>query len=179
MSIGPLSRICFSNSSKCSVCIRPISRIVVLSPSAYFSIFKVIYAYNEILLFMLSDKRVTATSMPPSIFVSLHPFANICRAVLKLHAIRFATHEKADHVSIDPANVFQIQNVAAIVCLEFKKTPQLGDRPCFDSATQDEDCECLTLRCLNPKSHRSRHVAVAPVLHCVRFHPSTIPRATE
>src|SRR6266403_6107984 len=133
----------------------------------------------EILLFMLSDKRVTATSMPPSIFISLHPFANICRAVLKLHAIRFATHEKADHVAIDPANVFQIQNVAAIVRLEFKKTSQLGDRPCFDSATQDEDCECLTLRRLNPKSHRSRHVAVAAVLHCVRFHPSTIPSATE
>src|SRR6267143_1286604 len=129
--------------------------------------------------FMLSDKRVTGTSMPPSIFVSLHPFANICRAVLKLHAIRFATHEKADHDAIDPANVFQIQNDAAIVRLEFKKPPQLGDRPCFDSATQDEDCECLTLRCLNPKSHRSRHVAVAAVLHCVRFHPSTIPSATE
>ena len=102
---------------------------------------------------MLSDKRVTGTSMPPSIFVSLHPFANICRAVLKLHAIRFATHEKADHVAIDTANVFQIQNDAATVRLEFKKPPQLGDRPCFDSATQDEDRECPTLRCLNPKSH--------------------------
>jgi hypothetical protein len=117
---------------------------------------------------MLSDKRVTATSMPPSIFVSLHPFANICWAVLKLHAIRFATHEKADHVAIDTANVFQIQNDAATVRLEFKKPPQLGDCPCFDSATQDEDRECPTLRCLNPKSHRSRHVAVAPVLHCIR-----------
>src|SRR5260370_40470451 len=74
---------------------------------------------------------------------------------------------------------FRSKTVAAIVRLEFKKTPQLGDRPCFDSATQDEDCECLTLRCLNPKSHRSRHVAVAAVLHCVRFHPSTIPSATE
>src|SRR5580704_8983387 len=89
----------------------------------------------EILLFMLSDKRVTAASMPPSIFVSLHPFANICRAVLKLHAIRFATHEKADHFAIDPANVFQIQNDAAIVRLEFKKPPQLGCRLFFDSAS--------------------------------------------
>src|SRR6266436_5804728 len=43
----PLSRICFSNSSKCSVCIRPISRIVVLSPSAYFSIFKVIFDLSD------------------------------------------------------------------------------------------------------------------------------------
>src|ERR1700688_4996449 len=40
---GPLSRICFSNSSKCSACIRPISRIVVLFPSEYFSIFNVIF----------------------------------------------------------------------------------------------------------------------------------------
>ena len=84
---------------------------------------------------MLSDKRVTATSMPPSIFVSLDPFANICRAVLKLHAIRFATHEKADHVAIDPANVFQIQDDAAIVRLEFKKPSQLGCRLFFDSAS--------------------------------------------
>src|SRR5260370_31453376 len=47
MSTGPLTRICFSNSSKCSACIRPISRIVVLSPSAYFSIFKVIFDLSD------------------------------------------------------------------------------------------------------------------------------------
>src|SRR2546425_1037524 len=38
-----LSLICFSNSGKCSARIRPISRIVVLYPSEYFSIFKVIF----------------------------------------------------------------------------------------------------------------------------------------
>jgi hypothetical protein len=32
---------------------------------------------------------------------SFHPFANIGSAVLKLHPIRFATHEKAHYVAID------------------------------------------------------------------------------
>src|SRR6202790_2238684 len=39
----PLSLICFSSSAKCSACIRPMSRMVVLVPSEYFSIFKVIF----------------------------------------------------------------------------------------------------------------------------------------
>jgi hypothetical protein len=56
----------------------------------------------------LNDKRVTATSVSLSIFFSLHPFANIWSAVLKLHAIRFATREKMQCVAIDYANVFQI-----------------------------------------------------------------------
>ena len=46
--------------------------------------------------------------MPPSIFFSFHPFENIGSAVLKLHAIRFATHEKAHYIAMDYANVFQI-----------------------------------------------------------------------
>jgi hypothetical protein len=58
--------------------------------------------------FRLNDKRVTATSVSLSIFFSLHPFANIWSAVLKLHAIRFATREKMQCVAIDYANVFQI-----------------------------------------------------------------------
>jgi hypothetical protein len=83
----------------------------------------------------VSDKRVTDTSTPLSIFFSFHPFANIGSAVLQLHALRFATHEKAHYVAIDYANVFQIQNDVAVVCLEFKKSPQLGYRLFFDSAT--------------------------------------------
>src|ERR1700719_1803217 len=44
--------------------------------------------------FWLNGQRVTAALMPPSIFFSLHPFADICGAVLKLHAVRFASREK-------------------------------------------------------------------------------------
>jgi hypothetical protein len=58
--------------------------------------------------FRLYDKRVSATSTLPSIFFSLHPFPNICRAVLQLHTIRFATREKPNYVAVDEANVFQI-----------------------------------------------------------------------
>jgi hypothetical protein len=58
--------------------------------------------------FLLNDKRVTATMIPLSAFFSLHPFANIWSAVLKLHAIRFATREKVQCVAIDYANVFQV-----------------------------------------------------------------------
>src|SRR6266852_4684832 len=38
-----LSLTCFSSSAKCSACIRPMSRIFVLAPSEYLSIFKVIF----------------------------------------------------------------------------------------------------------------------------------------
>jgi len=51
--------------------------------------------------FWLNDERVTATSMPPSIFFSFHPFANIWGAVLKHHAICFATREKAHYLASD------------------------------------------------------------------------------
>src|ERR1700688_1249769 len=85
--------------------------------------------------FGLNEKRSTATLMPPSILFSSHPFANICSAVLKLHAVRFAVREKAECVAIDYANVFQTQNDAAGVRLQFKKSPQLGNRLFLDSAT--------------------------------------------
>src|SRR6266849_1795875 len=49
----------------------------------------------------LNEKRVTAALMPPSIFFSFHPFAKIWSAILKLHAIRFTTREKADYVTTD------------------------------------------------------------------------------
>jgi hypothetical protein len=71
----------------------------------------------------------------PSIFFSLHPFADIGSAILKLHAIRFATYEKAHYVAIDNGDVFQIENDVAAFRLEFKKPPQLGYRRAFDSAT--------------------------------------------
>jgi hypothetical protein len=71
-------------------------------------------------------KRATATSMSFSIFFSPHPFANIWSAVLKLHAIRFPNREKVQCVAIDYANSCQIQNDAAVDCLQFKKSPQLG-----------------------------------------------------
>jgi hypothetical protein len=57
--------------------------------------------------FRLNAKRATATSIH-SVFFSLHPFANVGSAVLKLHPIRFATREKVQRVAIDYTNVFQI-----------------------------------------------------------------------
>jgi hypothetical protein len=71
----------------------------------------------------------------PSIFFSLHPFADIGSAILKLHAIRFATYKKPHYVAIDYGNVFQIENDVAAVRLKFKKPPQFGYRRAFDSAT--------------------------------------------
>jgi hypothetical protein len=115
----------------------------------------------------LNDKRVTATSMPPSIVFSFNPFANIWSAILKLHAITFATQEKAHYAAIDYANVFQVQNDFAAVRLKFKKSPQLGYRLCFDSPTWDEYCESPWRRSLHPKSHRVGHIAVAAVPHSV------------
>src|SRR4029077_3264713 len=47
-----LSLICFSNSDKCSARIRPMSRIVVLCPSRYFSILKVTFDLSD-------DSRLT------------------------------------------------------------------------------------------------------------------------
>ena len=101
--------------------------------------------------------------MPTSILFSFHPFANIWSAVLKLHPIRFAIHEKAHYVAIDHNNVFQIQNDAAAVRLEFKKSPQLGYRRCFDSAAQDEYREspraALSILKVIGRATRSRHCA--------------------
>jgi len=73
--------------------------------------------------------------MPPSIFFSFHPFTNVRSAVLQLNAIRFATQEKTHYFAIDYANVFQIENDVAQVRLVFKKSPQLGYRLFFESAT--------------------------------------------
>src|SRR6266404_1016000 len=105
-------------------------------------------------------------SMPVSIFFSLHPFTNIRSAVLKLHAIRFATHQEAHHVAIDHANIFQIQNDVVAVRMGFLKSPQLGYRLCIDSATQDEHPDRPSRRSLDPESHRSAHIVVAAVPHC-------------
>ena len=44
----PLSLICVFNSSKCSPRIRPMSRIVVLRPSEYLSIFKVMFDLSDV-----------------------------------------------------------------------------------------------------------------------------------
>ena len=74
-------------------------------------------------------------SASPSIFFSLYPFADIWRAVLKLHAIHFAKREKLHYVAIDQAYVFQIYNDVAAVRLKLKKSPQLSYRRYFDSAT--------------------------------------------
>ena len=50
----------------------------------------------------------TTTPTPPSVFFFFHPFANIGSAILKLHALRFATYEKAHYIAMDYANAFQI-----------------------------------------------------------------------
>jgi hypothetical protein len=66
-------------------------------------------------------------------------------------------------------------NDVAVVHPAFNKSPQLGYRLRFDSATQDEHGESPSRRSLSPKSHRSRHltdIAVAAVLHCI---PHCIP----
>src|SRR6267142_3627982 len=95
-----------------------------------------------------------AISMPsPLILFALHPFANIGSAVLKLHAVSFATHEKSYCLSIDQADVFQIDNDVTVACLELEQSPQLGYRLCVDAATDDEDTESPSRRHLNPKGH--------------------------
>jgi hypothetical protein len=93
-----------------------------------------------------------------SIFFSFRPIANICSAVLKLHSIRFATHEKAHYVAMNYTNVLQIQNDVAVVRLAFKKPPQPGYRLFFDSATQDKRGESPSSRGLDPKCHRLGHL---------------------
>src|SRR5712692_4979787 len=95
-----------------------------------------------------------SASMPPSIFFSFHPIANIWSTILKPHAIRFTAREKCHYVAIDQAYILQIENDVAVVCFEFKKSPQLGYRRCFDLATQDEHRESPSRRCLNPKGHQ-------------------------
>ena len=56
----------------------------------------------------LNDMGATTTPTPPSVFFFFHPFANIGSAILKLHALRFATYEKAHYIAMDYANAFQI-----------------------------------------------------------------------
>jgi hypothetical protein len=63
---------------------------------------------SSVYFIWLSGHRVAVTFMPPSVFFSLHPFANIGSTVLKLHAIRFAAREKAHYLAIDHGNVLQI-----------------------------------------------------------------------
>jgi hypothetical protein len=77
---------------------------------------------------LTARKAVTAASIPPSIFFSFHPFANIWSAILKLHAIRFTIREKAHYVAIDHGDVLQIQNDVVTVRLEFKQSTKLGYR---------------------------------------------------
>jgi hypothetical protein len=56
----------------------------------------------SLLYFLLAERQgVTAMSIPTSIFFSFHPIADMLGAVLTLHAIRVATHEKAKYVAID------------------------------------------------------------------------------
>src|SRR5712691_1893346 len=96
-----------------------------------------IYLSVPFLICVLNVAALSASlpaSMQLLILFSLHPFANVWSAVLKLHAVRFATHEKAHYVTIDYANVLQIENDLAQARLAFKKSPQLGDRRCFDPA---------------------------------------------
>src|SRR5256885_1213303 len=90
-----------------------------------------------------------------SILFSVHPFAKIWSAVLKLHPIRFTASEKAHRVATDQTHVFQIKNDVPGVRLECKKPPELVYCLGFDSATQDEHCESPSRRSLNPESHRS------------------------
>jgi len=115
---------------------------------------------------------VTSTSMSPSISFSFHPFADVPRAFLKLHAIRFAMQEKLHYFAIDYANVFQIQNDVAVIRLAFKESPQLSYRLSFDSATQDECRESPSRLGLNPKSHCLVHLPTLPSLLC---RPAFVP----
>jgi hypothetical protein len=118
-------------------------------------------------------------SMRSSIFFSLHPFANIWSAILKRHAIRFATGEKAHYVAVDDGNVLQIQNNVAAVLLEFKQSPQLGYRRCFDSAAQCEYREWPSRGTLNPESHRLSHIAGAASVYCTAPHSIPEPIASN
>ena len=97
--------------------------------------------------------RVSLASIQILIFFSLYPFANICSAVVKLHAVRLATPQKTHYVAIDYANVLQIQDDVGVVRLAFKKPPQLGYRLGFDAAAQDEYCESPSRGGFNPESH--------------------------
>jgi hypothetical protein len=98
-----------------------------------------------------------------SILFSFDPFANIRRAIFKLHAIRFTTHKKAHYLAIDHANVFQIENDVSVVHLKLKKPSQLGYRWFFDPANQDEHCESPSRLSLDPESHQSANSANIPV----------------
>jgi hypothetical protein len=91
----------------------------------------------------------------PSIVFPFHPFANIRGAVLKLHAIRLAKHEKPHYLAIDYADVFQIENDLAQVRLGFEQFRQLGDRLFLDPAAKDENGESPSHRGLNPERHQS------------------------
>jgi hypothetical protein len=113
---------------------------------------------------LLKDTPVTAIRYH-SILFSLHPFANIWSALFTLHAISFTTHQKSYRLTIDHANVFQIQGDVSVVRLEFEQSPQLGDRRFRDSATQDEHGDSPSCLSLNPESHRSGHLS----LECARI----------
>ena len=86
--------------------------------------------------------------------------------MFKFRAIRFTTHKEAHYFAIDHADVFQIKDDVATVRMEFKKPPQFVYRMAFDSTTYGEHRESPSRRSLDPKSHRSRHIAVAMVLQC-------------
>jgi hypothetical protein len=66
--------------------------------------------------------------MSLSIVFSLHPFANIWSTVLKLHAIRFTTHEKVEYLAINQALTYFRPGTMARPSgrLELKESPQLG-----------------------------------------------------
>jgi hypothetical protein len=89
----------------------------------------------------------------PAIFFFGHPFPNVERAVLKRHAVCFATHEEPHHLPIDHAHVSEIDDDVAAVCVALEKPFQLGHRLRFDVATQDENAESPSRHSLDPERH--------------------------
>jgi hypothetical protein len=85
--------------------------------------------------------------------------------MFKRDAIRFTTNQKAYCLTIDHANVAQIQSDVAVVRVEFEQSLQLGHRRLRESAAQDEYRDLPSWLSVDPKSHRTGHLS----LKCARI----------
>src|SRR5208282_3876036 len=99
-----------------------------------------------------------------------NPLADICRAILELGAIRFATSQKYNCVSIHELDLSQIQNNAVVLSFDFEESLQLYHLFRIDSTTQGKGYGLRFRRYLNSQRHRfSPETTVYPGYNAMRM----------
>src|ERR1700746_2514243 len=91
------------------------------------------------------------------------PLTDIDRTVLERGALRLATCEKSDRLSVDEAHVLQVQDLR-LRCCRIEDSQELGDVLHADSPTHGEDHEGTSYRSLNPQHLRPQRTGLTWIL---------------